>query len=402
MHIVISFLIALSTASLSHAASFNCTKASTKNEIAICSDPELSTLDEVMAATYKQTRGVVPDANKLKNEQINWIKSIATCDGNTNCLIGAYRDRIRVLDYVDGILSVLDDPLKERISQLNAREEQLDVRERNLNARVAKLDEEAKSVAPKKQKEAIKSNQNNNSEISISSDSEPTIPLNADDKIKEFLLSDNISDGFRGNRDDLQWCAGSKYFSGYSLGLKFYILKDFMFVADSEDVFPIARFKNGWFAPNCEIFVDGDILTHRARYGSNTNLDANRWQLLPSRGQYNPQAMINVDPNSLYVKLEEMYAENVARVEEYKQEARELEAKQIAYEEKFKEMCLDWEGVKLPDRAKQSFSELYSTPWRDIELIRVEYVSLLECNFILDTRDGIKTFNATEAIKSTM
>ena len=155
MHIVISFLIALSTASLSHAASFNCTKASTKNEIAICSDPELSTLDEVMAATYKQTRGVVPDANKLKNEQINWIKSIATCDGNTSCLIGAYRDRIRVLDYVDGILSVLDDPLKERISQLNAREEQLDVRERNLNARVAKLDEEAKSVAPKKQKEAI-------------------------------------------------------------------------------------------------------------------------------------------------------------------------------------------------------------------------------------------------------
>ena len=62
------------TSSLSNAASFNCNKASTKNEIAICSDPELSTLDEVLAATYKQTRGIVSDANKLKNELRNYKK----------------------------------------------------------------------------------------------------------------------------------------------------------------------------------------------------------------------------------------------------------------------------------------------------------------------------------------
>jgi uncharacterized protein len=399
MRIFISLLIAFLTSSFSHAASFNCNKASTKNEIAICSDPELSTLDEVLAATYKQTRGIVSDANNLKNEQINWIKSIATCDGNTDCLIGAYRDRIRVLDYVDGRLSVLDDPLKERISQLNAREEQLDVRERNLNARVAKLDEEAKLVAPKKQKKAIKSNQNNNSEISVSSDSEPTIPVSTDYEIKEFLLTDESRFGAR---DDLEWCAGYDWFNSYSNGFPFYFLNDFMFIAVGEDIYPIARFKDGWFAPNCEISVDGDILTHRTMYDFNTDPAANKWQLLPLRGFYNPEAMVNVDANTLYAKLEEIYAENVARVEENKQKAREEEAKQIAYEKKFKEMCLDWEGVKLPDRAKQSFSELYSTPWRDIELIRVEYESILECNFILDTSDGIKTFNAVEAIRSTM
>jgi hypothetical protein len=56
--------------------------SSTANEIAICSDDELSTLDETLAAVYKQARSSVSDAKRLKTEQVNWLKSLGTCNGN--------------------------------------------------------------------------------------------------------------------------------------------------------------------------------------------------------------------------------------------------------------------------------------------------------------------------------
>ena len=131
------------------AASFNCAKASSKNEIAICSDPELSNLDEILAATYKETRSNVSDTKKLKGEQINWIKSVGTCDGNVDCLLGAYRNRILVLDYLDGQVTVLIDPLQDRVAQLDEREEILDQTERAfttelraLNSKIERLEEE--------------------------------------------------------------------------------------------------------------------------------------------------------------------------------------------------------------------------------------------------------------------
>jgi uncharacterized protein len=45
--------LGLHTAPL-HAASFDCNKATTETEIAICGDPQLSALDELMGVAYKQ------------------------------------------------------------------------------------------------------------------------------------------------------------------------------------------------------------------------------------------------------------------------------------------------------------------------------------------------------------
>lgn len=136
------------------AASFNCAKASTANEIAICSDDELSTLDETLAAVYKQARGSVSDAKRLKGEQVNWIKSLGTCDGNVDCLISAYRSRILVLDYLDGQVAVTLDPLQAQVAQLNQREEILAQREnafttelRALNAEIERFEEEKLAFA---------------------------------------------------------------------------------------------------------------------------------------------------------------------------------------------------------------------------------------------------------------
>lgn len=58
-----------------HAASFDCTKASSKMEKTICGDPELSKLDEQLGGAYKTARGVLsPDASKkLATGQQSWL-----------------------------------------------------------------------------------------------------------------------------------------------------------------------------------------------------------------------------------------------------------------------------------------------------------------------------------------
>ena len=145
------------------AASFNCAKASTANEIAICSDDELSTLDETLAAVYKQARGSVSDAKRLKTEQVNWIKSLGTCNGNVDCLINAYRSRMLVLDYSDGQVSIQLTSDQERTAQLDEREEMLSMREQALTTELRALNsaieafEEEKRQAESKSENTVKS-----------------------------------------------------------------------------------------------------------------------------------------------------------------------------------------------------------------------------------------------------
>ena len=63
-----------------YAASFDCNKATTETEIAICSDPELSALDKTMAEIWgSQERE--PDEIKL---QANWLVSRNACEGRSS------------------------------------------------------------------------------------------------------------------------------------------------------------------------------------------------------------------------------------------------------------------------------------------------------------------------------
>lgn len=69
------FLFSVFLASIpAAAASFDCSKASTEVEQIICSDKQLSRLDEQMAETYKQAFANAPDKGQLKTEQRNWLK----------------------------------------------------------------------------------------------------------------------------------------------------------------------------------------------------------------------------------------------------------------------------------------------------------------------------------------
>ena len=57
-----------------YAASFDCHKATTETEKAICADPELSALDEFVAASYKLSRNGSSDKQKVLTEQRAWIE----------------------------------------------------------------------------------------------------------------------------------------------------------------------------------------------------------------------------------------------------------------------------------------------------------------------------------------
>lgn len=146
------------------AASFNCAKASTANEIAICSDDELSTLDETLAAVYKKARGSVSDAKRLKSEQVNWIKSLGTCNGNVDCLISAYRNRVLVLDYLDGQVTAPLNPLQDQIAQLNEREEILALRENALTTELRALNSAIEAFEEEKRQAEAEGNNTANSE----------------------------------------------------------------------------------------------------------------------------------------------------------------------------------------------------------------------------------------------
>lgn len=81
------------------AASFDCSKAITKTEKAICSDPTLSKLDEDMAAAYsKALKTSDPDA--VKNGQRKWLKEIlAPCLEDKTCIKETYENRLRQLGH---------------------------------------------------------------------------------------------------------------------------------------------------------------------------------------------------------------------------------------------------------------------------------------------------------------
>jgi uncharacterized protein len=55
--------------SVAKAASFDCNKATTETEIAICADPELSALDELMGEIWGQTS----QSSRAVNDQVRWL-----------------------------------------------------------------------------------------------------------------------------------------------------------------------------------------------------------------------------------------------------------------------------------------------------------------------------------------
>ncbi len=89
----------LALASAAGAAGFDCAKARTEDDRAICADPELSRLDDEMTAAYRKlwdTRiryEVAAVQSAFRANQKEWLGQRARCGATTNCLRDSYRAR---------------------------------------------------------------------------------------------------------------------------------------------------------------------------------------------------------------------------------------------------------------------------------------------------------------------
>lgn len=84
--------------------SFNCARARTRGEKAVCSSPELAALDRQMANFYQTAyRGAEPDARALLERTRTRFLSFRDRCGSDRCIADAYRGRItEIRDIVDG------------------------------------------------------------------------------------------------------------------------------------------------------------------------------------------------------------------------------------------------------------------------------------------------------------
>lgn len=98
---VAAFLTAL-TASVSpaRAASFDCAKAATPVEKAICGNTNLSNLDKYLGGYYYAARQELGDgATCLRDDQRHWIRATRNpCGSDVACLTKVYLKRLAVLD----------------------------------------------------------------------------------------------------------------------------------------------------------------------------------------------------------------------------------------------------------------------------------------------------------------
>jgi uncharacterized protein len=94
--VVLGMLCAGSLALPAQGASFDCAKASTKVEHMICDNPELSKLDDELAAKFKSAQPGGADRAELVRDQRQWLSERNACP-SVACVKDAYEKRLTAL-----------------------------------------------------------------------------------------------------------------------------------------------------------------------------------------------------------------------------------------------------------------------------------------------------------------
>ncbi|BBF87872.1 probable exported protein [Aquitalea magnusonii] len=93
---------------LATAASFDCSKAATATEQAICRQPELSVLDEQVAAAYRQHN----QQGLLQDNQRQWLAGPrAECKADATCLQSVYKERLEQLQHAQLVRQQIDNAM---------------------------------------------------------------------------------------------------------------------------------------------------------------------------------------------------------------------------------------------------------------------------------------------------
>ena len=98
--IAFSCLVILAAILPAQAASFDCSAASSADEKAICSNPDLSSLDSEMAGLwygYKAMPLLMGASGNREDEAQAFLKSRSACGSDTGCLTKLYDARIATL-----------------------------------------------------------------------------------------------------------------------------------------------------------------------------------------------------------------------------------------------------------------------------------------------------------------
>jgi uncharacterized protein len=112
LKLLISGFVVFAWVTQIHAASFDCAKAETKVELAICAKDELSDLDSQMMQSYKNALENSNNQNSLKSKQRLWLKNIRNNCLSSDCLANVYRKRIEELDSIQAFAT--DEPISCR------------------------------------------------------------------------------------------------------------------------------------------------------------------------------------------------------------------------------------------------------------------------------------------------
>ena len=94
------YCLILGSWSITHAASFDCERAQTKTEHAVCSERAINDADVKMATTYNIVRKLVPMGNRgvIQDQQVKWLQLRDQCQDNSKCLLEVYKMRQQKLD----------------------------------------------------------------------------------------------------------------------------------------------------------------------------------------------------------------------------------------------------------------------------------------------------------------
>lgn len=98
-----------------HATSFDCRKARTPDEVAICNHHDLSLLDTEMGAlwfTYRQLPFLMGMSGERRDDAGTFLSKRAACGPRVACLRELYRERNKALK--EGITAALRELGRER------------------------------------------------------------------------------------------------------------------------------------------------------------------------------------------------------------------------------------------------------------------------------------------------
>ena len=129
-----TFVLGCTVCEGSMAASFNCQRASTAIEKAICANPEINDADEQLAILFRKAKSS-KDSNEIAKEQQAWIKARNKCQDKA-CVLSMYRDRITTLSAMFGPPQPADAPPLLNLPALKS-EQSPDIAFRHTSASVA-------------------------------------------------------------------------------------------------------------------------------------------------------------------------------------------------------------------------------------------------------------------------